>query len=85
MFRRDHNNLPSCLFDFWRRNIDVSGREGRLAENFFQETINFNYLDKHPYFYYPKLYNDLPDIIKSSESEKVFNKLTKIKLLDSLE
>lgn len=85
MFRRDHNNLPSCLFNFWRRNIDVSGREGRLADNFFQETINFNYLDKHPYFYYPKLYNDLPVDIKSSEREKEFNKLIKTRLIDSLE
>lgn len=85
MFRRDHSSLPKCLNDFWRRNIDVSGRGGRNADNFYQESINFNYLEKHPFFYFPKLFNELPNNIKCLESEKEFNKQAKAWLMDNLD
>ena len=85
MFRYDNGNLPRCLNDFWRRNIEVSGREGRNADKFYQETINFNYLEKHPFFYFPKLFNDLPDNIRSLDTEKEFNRQVKAVLFDNLD
>ena len=36
MFRCDKRKLPNCLIDFWRRNVDVSGREGRNSNKFFR-------------------------------------------------
>ena len=55
MFRCDCGDLPNCIKDFWRRNREVSGREGRYADRFYQENINAKYLEKCPYFYFPRL------------------------------
>ena len=84
MYRCDHNNLPICLLEFWRRNRDVSGREGRNADKFYQETVNFKYLENHPFFYFPKLYNELSDNLKVLETEKEFTKQVKSSLLEGL-
>ena len=84
MFRCDRKNLPKCLLNFWRSNRDVSGRESRNKDKFYQETINFNRLANHPYFYYPKLFNDLDDVIKSDVTEKEFIVKVKSLLLENL-
>ena len=84
-FKLDSISNRKCLNYFWRRNIDVSGRGGRNADNFYQESINFNYLEKHPLFYFPKLFNELPNNIKCLESEKEFNKQAKAWLMDNLD
>lgn len=84
MFRCDQGDLPNCIKNFWRKNRDVSGRDGRNADKFFQETINVKYLETCPYFYYPKLYNELPDEFKLLNSEKEFTKKLKIYLFEKL-
>ena len=84
MYRIDRGSLPHSLTDFWRKNRDVSGREGRNAGNFYQETINHNYLDKHPFFYFPKLYNDLDTELRELFDIKEFTKKVKSQLLDNL-
>ena len=86
MFRCDRGNLPHCIKDFWRRNRDVSGREGRNKDKFYHEIINYNHLENHPYFSFPKLYNELPDNFKlPAVGEKEFAKLVKSYLFNSLE
>jgi hypothetical protein len=84
MFRIDQGSLPRSLTDFWRNNRDVSGRELRNAGNFYQETINHNYLEKHPLFYFPKLYNDLDIELRELLDIKEFTKKVKSQLLDNL-
>ena len=84
MFRCDCGDLPNCIKDFWRRNREVSGREGRFADRFYQETINAKYLENCPYFYYPKLYNDLPDDLKNLANEKEFTREVKSLLFSRL-
>ena len=84
MYRCDRNNLPKCLLNFWRRNRDVSGRDGRNANKFFQETINYKYLERHPLFYFPKLFNDLNDDLKIIEDEKEFIRTVKTSMLEGL-
>ena len=84
MYRCDRGNFPNCIKDFWRKNRDVSGREGRNADKFFQETIKAKYLDGCPYFYFPKLYNELPDEFKLIVTEKEFAKKVKSYLFDKL-
>ena len=86
MFRCDRGNFPHCINDFWRRNRDVSGRDSRNKDKFYHETINYNHLENHPYFSFPKLYNELPDDFKlPAVGEKEFAKLVKLYLFDSLE
>ena len=85
MFRCDRGNFPNCIKDYWRRNREVSGREGRNANNFYQESVNTKYLESFPYFLFPKLFNELPDEIKLSVNEKEFAKKTKSLLFDRLE
>ena len=85
MFRCDRGNFPNCIKDFWRRNRDVSGREGRNADKFYQETVNSKYLENFPYFSFPKAFNELPDEIKLSVNEKEFAKKTKSFLFKRLE
>ena len=85
MFRCDRDDIPNCIKDNWRRNRDVSGREGRNADHFYQETINVKYLENSPLFYFPKLYNDLPNEIKLVASEKEFIKEVKHLLFERLE
>lgn len=84
MYRCDKGKLPNCTKDFWRRNIDVSGRESRNENKFYQEAINFKFLENHPYFYFPKLYNDLLDDFKLASNEKEFANKVKSHLFDSL-
>ena len=84
MFRCDQGDLPNCIKDIWRKNRDVSGRDGRNADKYFQETINIKYLETSPYFYYPKLYNELPDEFKLLNTEKEFSKKLKIYLFEKL-
>ena len=85
MFRCDRGDFPNCIKDFWRKNREISGREGRNAGKFYQETINAKYLEHCPYFYFPKLYNDFPDGYKSIVSEKEFTKAVKSYLFERLE
>ena len=85
MYKCDRGNLPEPIQAFWCRNRDISGREGRNADKFFQETINVNYLANHPLFFFPKLYNDLENEFKLIDKEKAFTKKVKKKLLDSIE
>ena len=86
MFRCDRGNFPHCIKDFWRRNRNVSGRDSRNKDKFYHETINYNHLENHPYFSFPKLYNELPDDFKlPAVGEKEFVKLVKSYLFDSLE
>ena len=84
MFRCDRGNFPDCIKKVWRKNREVSGRDGRNADKYFQESINAKYLEGCPYFYYPKLYNDLPDEFKIINTEKEFSKKIKKYLLESL-
>ena len=84
MYRCDHNDIPNCIKDTWRRNRDISGRDGRNANKFHQEVINAKYLENSPYFYFPKLFNDLPDTIKTAVSEKEFTKKVKAFLFNRL-
>ena len=74
MYRCDHRSLPNSITDFWRRN----------RENFYQETININYLENHPLFFFPKLYNELDQDLKELLDGKEFGKKVKSLLLDSL-
>ena len=87
MFRCDPGILPQPILSAWCRNRDISGCEGRNANKFYQTTININYLENHPLFYYPKLYNDLEDELKNEFilTEKEFAKKVKAKLFDSIE
>ena len=87
MFRCDRGILPQPILSAWCRNRDISGRDGRNANKFYQTTININYLANHPLFYYPKLYNDLEDEFKNEFilTEKEFAKKVKAKLFDSIE
>ena len=47
-------------------NVDITKCKSykRNADNFYQESINFDYLEKHQFFYFPKLFNELPNNIK---------------------
>ena len=84
MLRCDQGNFPDCIKKIWRKNCEVSGRDGKNADKYFQESINAKYLEGCPYFYYPKLYNDLPDEFEKINTEKEFSKKIKIYLLESL-
>ena len=84
MYRCERGNIPNCIKDIWRRNRDVSGREGRNADRFYQEVINVKYLETCPYFYFPKLFNELPDHIKMAVSEKEFTREVKSLLFERL-
>ena len=84
MHKCDRGSLPEPILAFWQRNRDISGREGRNADKFFQETLNVNYLENHPLFFFPKLYNDLNNEMKLIVKDKAFTKKVKEQLLDSL-
>ena len=84
MHKCDRGSLPEPILVFWQHNRDISGREGRNADKFFQETLNINYLENHPLFFFPKLYNDLNNEMKLIVKDKAFTKKVKEQLLDSL-
>jgi hypothetical protein len=56
----------------------------KTETKFLQETFNVNYLENHPLFFFPKLYNDLNKEIKLIVKDKAFTKKVKDFFLDGL-
>ena len=60
-----HKNLPPSFDETWQRIEQVNNRYNlRNNDNFRLPNIRYFYLDKHPLFNFPKLYNNLNEEIK---------------------
>jgi hypothetical protein len=84
MHKYKHNRLPFSFNEIWTtnraRNPDVILRN---ADNFYVPAHNFATIKKHPYFYFPKIWNeDRND--KLNPSHKQYLKCVKSALLNSL-
>lgn len=84
MHRYDRGNLPEAFRDTWRRNNHLHDHLTRNSNNFYNEGARSMTLMKHPLFYFPHLFNSLPNAFKSIEPEKEFKRKVFKMLLDSV-
>ena len=84
MHRYDRGNLPEAFRDTWRRNNHLHDHLTRNSNNFYNEGARSMTLMKHPLFYFPHLFNSLPNAFKSIEPEKEFKRKIFKMLLDSV-
>ena len=84
MHKFKHNRLPFSFNEIWTtnraRNPDVILRN---ADNFYVPAHNFATIKKHPYFYFPKIWNEDSND-KLNPSHKQYLKCVKSALLNSL-
>ena len=75
-FMYDYRNdkLPTYFNGMWRNNNEVHHYAVRNENDFFTERVNKPYLKCHPLFFFPSLWNTLPNNIKNSDSRKMFAK-----------
>ena len=66
MFDYSHDLLPNSFSNTWKKNSDVYARELRNANDFFRERTIAKYLQNHPLYYFPSLWNSLLDELDTS-------------------
>ena len=82
MYDYTHNLLPPFFSNTWRTNDQVHIHALRNSKDIYLETINKPFVNCHPLYHFPKVWNSCPTAIRESTSRKIFvNKLTKY-LLD---
>ena len=97
MFDYRHNLLPISFSNTWKKNSEVYSRELRNANDFFRERTIAKYLQNHPLFYFPSLWNsllaeldtslnlDIDDSLKLIVSRKTFSSALFNGLIETLE
>ena len=78
------NLSPSTFEGTWNINVSVSGYNTRAANNIHQEAFELHQFKRHPFFTFPKKWNDLPNNLKNIACSKTFHREVKTYLLDSL-
>ena len=73
-FIYDYKNdkLPSSFADNWERNNQREGYNLRNGNEFYLPRIRFNYLENHPLFAMPRIWNNLKVDFKFTMSRKTF-------------
>ena len=85
MFDFKHNRLPEIFNGEWLRNNQIHDYPVRVQQDFFLPRVNKPYLTLFPYFHFPKVWNRLPDNLKSITSRNLFKKELYTYLLNSIE
>ena len=78
-FMYDFTNgfLPDSFNNTWIRNREIEGYRLRNIDDFVLPRFYFNSLKNHPYFLFPKLWNDTKNDFKHSISRPLFLKKMK--------
>lgn len=78
-FMYDFTNgfLPDSFNNTWIRNWEIEGYRLRNIDDFVLPRFYFNSLKNHPYFLFPKLWNDTKNDFKHSISRSLFLKKMK--------
>ena len=86
-FIYDYKNdkLPSSFADNWELNNQREGYNLRNGNEFYLPRIRFNYLENHPLFAMPKIWNNLKVDFKFTMSRKTFKFSLKQYILHTLE
>ena len=74
MYDYKNNLLPPYFEHMWRTNNEIHRYAVRNENDFFIERVNKPFLKCHPLFYFPTLWNSIPEDLKNSESRKIFAK-----------
>ena len=85
MFDFRHNKLPKIFDNEWLRNNQIHGYPVRNQDDFFLPVVNKPYLNKFPFFQFPRIWNLLPDSLKSIDSRKLFKKKLYEHFIESIE
>ena len=85
MFDYLNNLLPSIFDNTWQKNSTVHRYPVRNQNDFFIVNVNKPYLAKFPLFAFPKIWNSLPENIKSINNRKLFSKTLYSHIIDNIE
>ena len=85
MFDYKHDKLPKIFNNVWLRKNQLHDYPTRNQQDFHIPTCNKNYLKSFPYFHFPKIWNLLPNHLKSITSRNLFKKKLYAHLLDLIE
>jgi hypothetical protein len=85
MYDYRHDNLPIAFDNTWSKNNQIHNYVIRNADDFYLEDVRAMFLKKQPLYYFPTVWNSLPNNLKVIISRKEFKKEIFDHFLNSIE
>lgn len=84
MYRYKHNMQPSAFNDVWNTRDTVHNYETRFRGNFITDQTNRNFIFNSPLYSFPRLWNNLPEILKTIPTFLEFKRKVFYHILNSM-